>query len=104
MPTLTMELPDKVLAALRVGPDDFPIEMRLVAAAAWYEQGKVSQEVAARIAGLNRTDFLLALARMGKDSINYSVFNPAQHILNFSGPWLCIGKFKRGFATQTFYR
>jgi hypothetical protein len=28
----------------------------------------VSQEVAARIAGMNRTDFLLALARIGKDS------------------------------------
>ncbi len=68
MPTLTMELPDKVFAALRVGPDDFTREMRLAAAAAWYEQGKVSQEVAARIAELNRTDFLLALARMGKDS------------------------------------
>ena len=68
MPTLTMELPDKVFAALRVGPDDFTREMRLAAAAAWYEQEKVSQEVAARIAGLNRTDFLLALARMGKNS------------------------------------
>ncbi|MBN1626169.1 MAG: UPF0175 family protein [Deltaproteobacteria bacterium] len=34
----------------------------------WYEQGKVSQEVAARIAGLCRTDFLLAPAKMGKDS------------------------------------
>jgi predicted HTH domain antitoxin len=43
-------------------------EMRLAAVAAWYEQGKLSREVAARIAGLNRTDFLLALARMGKDS------------------------------------
>jgi predicted HTH domain antitoxin len=41
---------------------------RLPAAAVWYEQGKVSQELAARIAGLSRTDFLLALARMGKDS------------------------------------
>ena len=70
MPTLTMELPDKVFAALRVSPDDFTREMRLVAAAAWYEEGKVSQEVAARIAGMNRTDFLLALARMGKDSFH----------------------------------
>ena len=42
--------------------------MRLAAAAVWYEQGKVSQEMAAKIAGMNRTDFLLALARMGKDS------------------------------------
>ena len=38
--------------------------MRLAAAVTWYRQGKVSQEVAARIAGLDRTDFLLALARM----------------------------------------
>jgi predicted HTH domain antitoxin len=68
MPTLTMELPDKVFAALRVSPDDFTKEMRLAAAASWYEERKVSQEVAARIAGMNRTDFLLALARMGKDS------------------------------------
>ena len=68
MTRLTMELPDKVFAAVRFGPDDFTREMRLAAATAWYEQGKVSQEVAARIAGLNRTDFLLALARIGKDS------------------------------------
>ena len=68
MQILTMELPDKVFAALRIGPDDFTKEMRLTAAAAWYEQGKVSQEVAAKIAGLDRTDFLLALAKMGKDS------------------------------------
>lgn len=68
MTTLTMELPEKVFAAMRVGPDEFTKEMRLAAAAAWYEQGKISQEVAARIAGMNRTDFLLALARMGKNS------------------------------------
>lgn len=68
MTTLTMELPEKVFAAMRVGPDEFTKEMRLEAAAAWYEQGKISQEVAARIAGMNRTEFLLALARMGKNS------------------------------------
>ncbi len=68
MTTLTMELPEKVFAAMRVGPDEFTKEMRLAAAAAWYEQGKISQEVAARIAGMNRTDFLLALARMGINS------------------------------------
>lgn len=68
MTTLTMQLPDKVFSAMRVGPDELAKEMRLAAAAAWYEQGKVSQEVAARIAGLNRTDFLLTLARIGKDS------------------------------------
>ncbi|PIY49941.1 MAG: hypothetical protein COZ06_11915 [Armatimonadetes bacterium CG_4_10_14_3_um_filter_66_18] len=42
--------------------------MRLAAVAAWYEQGKLSQEMAARVAGLDRTDFPLALARLGRDS------------------------------------
>ena len=66
--TLTMEIPEKVLAALRNNPEQFAGEMRLAAAALWYEQGRVSQEIAAKIAGLSRTDFLLALARIGKDS------------------------------------
>ena len=68
MTTLTMEMPEKVFTAMRVNPEEFTIEMRLAAAVSWYEQGKISQEVAARIAELNRTDFLLALARLGKDS------------------------------------
>jgi len=68
MATLTIELADQVFAALRYDPDHFAQEMRQAAAAAWYEQGKISQEMAATISGLNRTDFLLALARMGKDS------------------------------------
>ncbi len=68
MTTLTMEFSDKVFAAMRNDPEHFAQEMRLAAAAMWYEQGKISQEIAARIAGLDRTDFLMALARMGKDS------------------------------------
>ena len=68
MTILTMELPEKVLAVLRCSPEDLKKEMRLAAAATWYEQGKVSQEIAARVAGMDRTDFLLALSRMGKDS------------------------------------
>ena len=68
MAAITVEMPESVLAILRNNPEEFAGEMRLAAAATWYEQGKVSQEVAARIAGLDRTDFLLALARMGRDS------------------------------------
>ena len=68
MTTLTLEFPENVFAALRCSPADFPKEMRLAAAVTWYEDGKVSQEVASEIAGLCRTDFLLALARMGRDS------------------------------------
>jgi predicted HTH domain antitoxin len=65
---MTLELPEKALAAMRWAPEQFITEMRMAAAVMWYEQGKVSQEVAASIAGLSRIDFLLALARMGRDS------------------------------------
>ena len=68
MTTVTIELPEAVFAATRSDPDQFKREMRLAAAVTWYEQGKMSQELAAFVAGLDRTDFLLALARMGRDS------------------------------------
>jgi len=68
MATVTMDVPESVLATLRNNPAEFASEMRLAAAAAWYQQGKVSQEMAANIAGLDRTDFLLALAKMGRES------------------------------------
>ncbi len=68
MTTLTIELSENIFAAMRYDPNEFAKEMRLAAAVTWYEQGRISQEVAAKIAGLDRTNFLLALARMGRDS------------------------------------
>ena len=41
--------------------------MRLAAAMLWYSRGMVSQSKAAEIAGLNRADFLRALARHEMD-------------------------------------
>ena len=68
MATMTLEMSNEVLAALRCSPADFPHELRYAAATTWYLDGKISQEIAAEIAGMSRTDFLLALARDGKDS------------------------------------
>jgi len=62
MITLTLDLPDEVFSALRRSPDEFGREMRLAAAIHWYQRGQLSQEMAAQVAGLDRTDFLLALA------------------------------------------
>ncbi len=67
MPTLTLDLPEDVFSALRRSPDEFARELRLAAAIHWYERGAVSQEKAAYIAGLDRTDFLTALAREQTD-------------------------------------
>jgi predicted HTH domain antitoxin len=66
--TVQMALPDEVFSALRRSPEEFAREMRLAAAIHWYSKGDVSQERAACIAGLDRTDFLLALAREGVDA------------------------------------
>ena len=63
MHKVSFELPEDVFSALRRSPEELARELRLAAAVHWYERGEVSQEKAARIAGLDRTDFLLALAR-----------------------------------------
>jgi len=68
MTQLTIELPESVFAATRSDPSHLQGDMRLTAAAAWYEAGRISQEIAATIAGMDRTDFLLALSRLGRPS------------------------------------
>lgn len=62
MPVVTMDLPEDVFSALRRSPEEFAREMRLAAAMLWYSRGMISQEKAAGIAGLNRAEFLKALA------------------------------------------
>lgn len=63
MASVVVELPDEVFSALRRSPDEFTRAMRLAAAIHWYQQGIVSQEKAACIAGLTRSGFLDALAK-----------------------------------------
>ncbi len=63
MTTVTLDLPEEVFSARRLPPDDFVRDMRLAAAIYWYQKGEISQEKAAFVAGLNRKDFLSALAR-----------------------------------------
>ncbi len=68
MSQVTIDLDNDVLSALRRSPDEFVKEMRLAAAIHWSEHGEISQEKAAQIAGMDRTDFLLALWRAGSDA------------------------------------
>jgi predicted HTH domain antitoxin len=63
MQTVTMELPEEVFSALRRSPDEFAREMRLAAAMLWYSRRMISQEKGAQIAGINRAEFLAALAQ-----------------------------------------
>lgn len=68
MATIHVTVPDDAFSALRRSPEEFAEEMRLAAAIHWYSQGMISQERAASIAGLDRTDFLLELFKAGVDA------------------------------------
>jgi predicted HTH domain antitoxin len=68
MSVITIELPDEVFASARCDPMRMAREMRVATAITWYEQGRISQEIAALMMGLDRVEFLLELARRGRDS------------------------------------
>lgn len=61
--TVQIEVSDETLAAMRRDPEGYASELRLAAAAKLYEVGRVSQEVAAEIAGLSRSEFLGAVSQ-----------------------------------------
>jgi predicted HTH domain antitoxin len=68
---MVLEMPEEALAALRKEPKDFAQELRLAAAVKWYELKIMSQERAARVAGLSRAEFLDALGRFSVSPFQY---------------------------------
>lgn len=64
MKTLEIQLPDRTVAGLDREPEELASDLRMAAAVKWYELGRVSQEVAAEVAGLSRSDFVSLLNRM----------------------------------------
>jgi len=47
-------------------------EMRVAAAAKWYELGRISQEKAAEMAGLNREEFMTTLSSLQVSPFQYT--------------------------------
>lgn len=68
MSVITIDLPDEIFSAVRCDPARMAREMCIATAIAWYEQGRISQEIAAMMMGQDRVEFLLELARRGGDS------------------------------------
>ena len=58
MPTVTFDLSEGALAALRLSPTEFVKEMRVAAALLWYSHREVSQSKAAEVAGTSRAEFI----------------------------------------------
>ncbi|HBL29911.1 MAG TPA: hypothetical protein DD490_23990 [Acidobacteria bacterium] len=80
MANVMFELPDEVYEALRRSPSEVQRDLRLAAAIRWYSQGLISQERAAMAAGLDRTDFLMALAREQVDAFHVDLDQLAREI------------------------
>jgi predicted HTH domain antitoxin len=86
MVTVEVQLPDEILAALRRSPDEMASELRLAAAIHWFSRGRISQERAAQVAGLDRTDFILALAREGVDAFAVDMTSLRRELADGSNP------------------
>jgi predicted HTH domain antitoxin len=65
MAPVTVMIPDDTFATIRRAPEEVARDMRIAVAVRWYNQGLVSQEKGAEIAGLNRAEFMDALSDFG---------------------------------------
>lgn len=60
---IQFDLADDVFLGLQKDSHSLAAELRVAAAAKWYECGMVSQEKAAEVAGMSRAEFINNLAR-----------------------------------------
>jgi predicted HTH domain antitoxin len=61
--TIRIDLPDDVLLGMQKDDRAMAAELRLAAAVKWYECGMLSQEKAAKVAGMSRAEFISSLSR-----------------------------------------
>ncbi len=68
--SFTVEYPDLLPDVLNMSRGEFERDARTALAAKLYELGRLSSDEGARMAGLDRVRFLLALERFGVSTIN----------------------------------
>ena len=65
MTIVAFNVPDDLVAALQVQPEELASELMLAAAARLYEEGRVSLAKAAEVAGIDRFSFAERMAAKG---------------------------------------
>ena len=78
MGEITLSIPDELLVALKVTPEQCGVELCLSAAVKLYELGRLSSGSAAKLAGIPRVVFLSKLADYGVDTFRLSANDLAQ--------------------------
>ena len=66
---LIIPYPDDLLLSLKVTPERFETEARLLLAIKMYELGRITTGTAAQIAGIGRADFILELGKFSLSPI-----------------------------------
>ena len=81
---ISVELPETVYSVLHCSPSELDKELRLAASAHWYQQGRISQEWAAKIAGMGSHRFSVSTGSHGQRFIRGRFQRPGRRV----GPWL----------------
>ena len=71
MNAVTLEYPEAWLAPLGTDAEQFAKEAKLAAAMKLFETGRFTSGQAARLAGMERVDFLLSCRQWGVDSVKW---------------------------------
>jgi predicted HTH domain antitoxin len=80
--TLTIEYPDLLPDSLNMSRSEFEREARVAMAAKLFEMGKLTSGQAARLAGMERVDFLYELRRIGVSTIQISADELTEDVAN----------------------
>lgn len=78
MAQVEIDLPEDVFAALGVGFGELGTELLETAAVKWYEVGRVSREVAARIAGVAECDLPPLTSSVNRSRTSNEVVGPSR--------------------------
>ncbi|WP_419662646.1 conserved uncharacterized protein, UPF0175 [Desulfosarcina variabilis str. Montpellier] len=71
MKTITIEYPEAIPAVLNISPEIFEKEAKLALAVKLYELGRLTSGQAAKLASVNRVDFLLACRQFNAASVEW---------------------------------